>query len=108
MPWSVLTVSPKSLTLCPEKINYHPLTPIYLSHSGSPDHTHHNVKHIINILTLGNDVFGLKYLEHLKGAGIDVKHVKLSEERHSGIAQITVTENGWPAGRAHSDGFRQR
>lgn len=43
---------------------------------------------------LGNDVFGLKYLEHLKGAGIDVKHVKLSEERHSGIAQITVTENG--------------
>ncbi|BES93015.1 ribokinase [Nesidiocoris tenuis] len=46
------------------------------------------------VAALGNDVFGLKYLEHLKGAGIDVKHVKLSEERHSGIAQITVTENG--------------
>uniref|UniRef100_A0A0A9WXY4 Ribokinase n=1 Tax=Lygus hesperus TaxID=30085 RepID=A0A0A9WXY4_LYGHE len=46
------------------------------------------------VAVLGNDVFGKKYHEHLRSEGVNVDHVRLTEDCHSGMAQITVTETG--------------
>lgn len=44
---------------------------------------------------LGNDSFGESYLNHLKQfRNINIQHLGISDGAHSGIAQITVGENG--------------
>lgn len=46
------------------------------------------------VASLGADSFGKEYLQKLKLENIDVSKVRLHEEIHSGIAQITVTDSG--------------
>jgi len=43
---------------------------------------------------LGSDIFAQEYLEILKKEKIDASHVKIQNDKHSGIALITVTEDG--------------
>ncbi|XP_001600273.1 ribokinase [Nasonia vitripennis] len=46
------------------------------------------------VTSLGSDSLGKEYLEKLKTENVDVTHVKLQNNIHSGIAQIIVTETG--------------
>ncbi|XP_059485750.1 ribokinase-like [Neocloeon triangulifer] len=46
------------------------------------------------IARLGDDFFGREYLKALQENKIDIKGVKLTEGQPSGIAQITVADNG--------------
>ncbi|XP_068629997.1 ribokinase-like [Battus philenor] len=46
------------------------------------------------ISRLGDDKWGKQYKEYLKEIGVDVTHVCLTSEVATGIAQITVAENG--------------
>ncbi|CAH0625413.1 unnamed protein product [Chrysodeixis includens] len=46
------------------------------------------------ICRLGNDQWGKSYLDNLKQAGVDTTYVKLMEDVTTGIAQISVAENG--------------
>lgn len=43
---------------------------------------------------MGADSLGQEYLEKLKQEHIDISHVKIQNDIHSGIAQIIVTETG--------------
>jgi ribokinase len=43
---------------------------------------------------LGSDSLGEVYLEKLKQENIDISHVKIQNNIHTGIAQIIVTETG--------------
>ncbi|GAB1866863.1 Ribokinase [Camponotus japonicus] len=46
------------------------------------------------IASLGSDIFAQEYLEILKKEKVDASHVKIQNDKHSGIALITVTEDG--------------
>ncbi|XP_011310075.1 ribokinase [Fopius arisanus] len=46
------------------------------------------------VASLGSDIFGEEYLDLLKSHDINTNHVKLRENVSSGIAHITVAENG--------------
>lgn len=46
------------------------------------------------ITQLGSDSFAQEYLEILKKENVDVSHVKIQKDKHSGIAHIIVTEDG--------------
>ncbi|XP_024938599.1 ribokinase isoform X2 [Cephus cinctus] len=46
------------------------------------------------VAALGSDVFGNEYLQRLKLEDVNVSHVTLKKNIHSGIAQITVANNG--------------
>lgn len=43
---------------------------------------------------LGCDTFAQEYLEIFKRENVDASHVKIQKDKHSGIAHITVAENG--------------
>lgn len=43
---------------------------------------------------LGSDSFAQEYLEILKKENVDASYVKIQKDKHSGIAHITVTEDG--------------
>lgn len=43
---------------------------------------------------MGCDTFAQEYLEILKGENVDASCVKIQNDKHSGVAHITVTENG--------------
>ena len=43
---------------------------------------------------MGCDSFGKDYLSKLKSENVDVKHIKLDNNIHSGLAQIIVADNG--------------
>lgn len=43
---------------------------------------------------VGDDDFGRKRLEELRGEGVDVAHVRVSKNTHSGVAIIMVAEGG--------------
>ncbi|KOC65678.1 Ribokinase [Habropoda laboriosa] len=46
------------------------------------------------VASLGSDTYAQEYLKIFKKENIDVSHVQLQENQHSGIAQITVADNG--------------
>ncbi|CAG9788054.1 unnamed protein product [Diatraea saccharalis] len=46
------------------------------------------------ICRVGDDQWGQKYIENLKTAGVNVSHVYKTQNVTTGIAQITVAENG--------------
>ncbi|XP_070171571.1 ribokinase [Polyergus mexicanus] len=46
------------------------------------------------IASLGSDMFAQEYLEILRKENVDISHVKIQKDKHSGIAHITVAENG--------------
>lgn len=46
------------------------------------------------ITQLGSDTFAQEYLEILRKENVDISHVKIQKDKHSGIAHITVAENG--------------
>ncbi|XP_063976890.1 ribokinase-like [Diachasmimorpha longicaudata] len=46
------------------------------------------------VASLGSDIFGKEYLDILKSNGVNTQHVKVRENVTSGIAHITVAENG--------------
>ncbi|XP_020296651.1 ribokinase-like [Pseudomyrmex gracilis] len=46
------------------------------------------------IASLGYDTFAQKYLEILKEEKVNTSHVKIQNDKHSGTAHITVTEDG--------------
>lgn len=46
------------------------------------------------IARLGDDVFAKEYLEELQSGGINTKHVTITKGVSSGMAQITVADNG--------------
>ncbi|EFN66436.1 Ribokinase [Camponotus floridanus] len=46
------------------------------------------------IASLGSESFAQEYLEILKKENVDTSHVKIQKDKHSGIAHITVTEDG--------------
>ncbi|XP_032677750.1 ribokinase-like [Odontomachus brunneus] len=46
------------------------------------------------VASLGSDTFAQEYLKILKRENVDTSHVKIEKDKHSGIAHITVAENG--------------
>ncbi|XP_018051935.1 PREDICTED: ribokinase-like isoform X3 [Atta colombica] len=46
------------------------------------------------IASLGSDMFAQEYLEILRKENVDVSHVKIQSDKQSGVAHITVAENG--------------
>ncbi|CAH2041481.1 unnamed protein product, partial [Iphiclides podalirius] len=46
------------------------------------------------ICTLGDDQWGKKYKDHLKEIGVEITYVSTASNVTTGIAQITVAENG--------------
>lgn len=46
------------------------------------------------VASLGSDVYAQEYVEILRKEKVDVSHVRLQNDRQSGIAHITVTETG--------------
>ncbi|XP_023941341.1 ribokinase [Bicyclus anynana] len=46
------------------------------------------------ICRVGDDLWGEKYKEHLKNAGIDVTNAHVTKDTTTGIAQISVADNG--------------
>ncbi|XP_017767410.1 PREDICTED: ribokinase-like [Eufriesea mexicana] len=46
------------------------------------------------IASLGSDIYAQEYLEIFKKENIDSSHVQIQANEHSGIAHITVTEDG--------------
>ncbi|XP_014475597.1 PREDICTED: ribokinase-like [Dinoponera quadriceps] len=46
------------------------------------------------VASLGYDTFAQEYLEILKKENVDTSHVKIQKDKHSGIAHITVAEDG--------------
>ncbi|EZA52835.1 Ribokinase [Ooceraea biroi] len=46
------------------------------------------------VASLGHDVFAKEYLEIFKKEHVDASHVKIQNDKHSGIAHITVAEDG--------------
>ncbi|KAL4711089.1 hypothetical protein ACJJTC_009460 [Scirpophaga incertulas] len=46
------------------------------------------------ICRVGDDLWGQKYKHHLQSIGVDVSNVFITENMTTGIAQITVAENG--------------
>lgn len=43
---------------------------------------------------LGSDTFAQEYLEILNRENVDASRVKIQNDKHSGVAHITVAENG--------------
>jgi len=43
---------------------------------------------------LGFDTFAQEYLEILKRENVDASRVRIQSDKHSGVAHITVAENG--------------
>lgn len=51
--------------------------------------------HFIFFLSqLGSDAFAQEYLEILRKENVDVSHVNIQKDKQSGIAHITVAEDG--------------
>jgi sugar/nucleoside kinase (ribokinase family) len=46
------------------------------------------------LFQLGNDSFGQEFLDSLKNNKINTDHVHITKDVSSGMAQITVAENG--------------
>ncbi|XP_071858865.1 ribokinase [Bombus fervidus] len=46
------------------------------------------------VASLGSDIYAQEYLKIFKEENIDVSHVQIQPNQHSGIAHITVTESG--------------
>jgi len=46
------------------------------------------------ITKLGTDVFGRDTIKNFENLGINLKHVLVTDEAPSGVAQITVDEDG--------------
>lgn len=46
------------------------------------------------VASLGSDIYAQQYLKIFKEENIDVSHVQIQENQHSGIAHITVADNG--------------
>lgn len=49
---------------------------------------------VLFISSVGNDVFGKTALQSLKKEGVDVNHSRIDKENPSGVAVITVDQNG--------------
>ncbi|EFN80282.1 ribokinase isoform X2 [Harpegnathos saltator] len=46
------------------------------------------------VASLGSDMFAQEYLEILKKENVDTSHVRIQKDKHSGVAHITVAEDG--------------
>ena len=46
------------------------------------------------VASLGSDTYAQEYLKIFKKEKVDVSHVQIQENQHSGIAHITVSDNG--------------
>ncbi|XP_076247757.1 ribokinase isoform X2 [Calliopsis andreniformis] len=46
------------------------------------------------VASLGSDIYAQEYLKIFKEENIDVSHVQIQNNQHSGIAHITVADNG--------------
>ncbi|XP_012149118.1 ribokinase isoform X3 [Megachile rotundata] len=46
------------------------------------------------VASLGNDIYAQEYLKIFKKENIDASHVQIQPNQHSGIAHITVADNG--------------
>jgi len=46
------------------------------------------------VTSLGSDALGKEYLKNLQAQNVDICHVKIKNDIHSGVAQIIVTETG--------------
>ncbi|XP_076639188.1 ribokinase isoform X1 [Colletes latitarsis] len=46
------------------------------------------------VASLGSDTYAQEYLKIFKKENIDISHIQIQEDQHSGIAHITVADNG--------------
>lgn len=56
--------------------------------------SHRSTNIIVVCLQLGDDQWGKQYKEHLKECGVNVAHTHNAANSTTGIAQISVAENG--------------